>query len=84
MQATFAETGGSIQANGITELDLYLNRLLPAHREVIELVDFALKSIEEASEIIGIPHATTKTRLFYARKSLVDALKYQSIDRVAA
>jgi len=51
---------------------------------VIELVDFALKSVEEASEIIGIPQATIKTRLFYARKALVDVVRYQSIDRAAA
>jgi DNA-directed RNA polymerase specialized sigma24 family protein len=66
------------------ELDHYLRRLLPAHREVIELVDFAMKSVEEASEIIGIPQATIKTRLFYARKALVDVVRYQSIDRAAA
>ncbi|MBR1225501.1 MULTISPECIES: sigma factor-like helix-turn-helix DNA-binding protein [unclassified Bradyrhizobium] len=66
------------------ELDHYLRRLLPAHREVIELVDFALKSLEEASEIIGLPQATIKTRLFYARKALVDVVKYQNIEPVAA
>jgi DNA-directed RNA polymerase specialized sigma24 family protein len=66
------------------ELDHFLRRLLPAHREVIELVDFALKSVEEASEIIGLPQATIKTRLFYARKALVDVVRYQGNDRVAA
>ncbi|MBR1215947.1 sigma factor-like helix-turn-helix DNA-binding protein [Bradyrhizobium sp. JYMT SZCCT0180] len=66
------------------ELDHYLRRLLPAHREVIEIVDFALKSLEEASEIIGLPQATIKTRLFYARKALVDVVRYQSIQSVAA
>ena len=66
------------------ELDHFLRRLLPPHREVIELVDFALKSVEEASEIIGLPQATIKTRLFYARKALADVVRYQSIQSVAA
>jgi RNA polymerase sigma-70 factor (ECF subfamily) len=61
-----------------------LDRLLPPHREVIELVDFLSKSLKEASEIVGIPQATLRTRLFYARKALGDLLKYQYVDRIAA
>ena len=61
-----------------------LDKLLPPHREVIELVDFLSKSLKEASEIVGIPQATLRTRLFYARKALDDLLRYRQADRIAA
>jgi len=47
-------------------------RLSPEHGEVIDLVYFHGKSIKEVSEIIGIPTATVKTRMFYAREKLAD------------
>ena len=47
-----------------------LDRLSPAHREIIDLVYYHEKSVEEAAEITGIPAATVKTRMFYARKQL--------------
>jgi RNA polymerase sigma factor (sigma-70 family) len=73
------------QAETRANIEHYLDRLLPAHREVIELVDLSSKSVKEASEIIGIPQATIKTRLFYARKALADVVRYQGMDsRVAA
>ena len=40
------------------------------HREVIDLVYYHEKSVEEVAEIIGIPENTVKTRMFYARKKL--------------
>ena len=84
MQASLAQTR-ALDPNGNrcgerSELRRYLEELLSAHREVIELVDVALKSVKEASEIIGLPQATIKTRLFYARKALVDVFKYQAAD----
>ena len=39
------------------------------------------KSVEEVAEIVGIPEATVKTRMFYARKKLSELLKEQGIDR---
>ncbi len=59
-------------------------RLSPAHREIIDLVYYHEKSVEEAGEIIGIPQATVKTRMFYARKQLADMLKGAGLDRIAA
>ena len=47
-------------------------RLSPEHGEVIDLVYFHGKSIKEVVEILGIPEATVKTRMFYARKKLAD------------
>jgi RNA polymerase sigma-70 factor (ECF subfamily) len=47
-----------------------LARLSPDHREVIDLVYYHDKSVEEVAEITGVPRSTVKTRMFYARKSL--------------
>jgi RNA polymerase sigma-70 factor (ECF subfamily) len=51
-----------------------LARLSPDHREVIDLVYYHDKSVEEVAEITGVPHSTVKTRMFYARKSLAKLL----------
>ena len=61
-----------------------MNKLSDAHREVIDLVYYHEKSVEEAGVIIGIPQATVKTRMFYARKALADLLKSEGIDGLAA
>jgi RNA polymerase sigma-70 factor, ECF subfamily len=47
-----------------------LTKLSPEHREIIDLVYYHEKSVDEAAEILGIPSATVKTRMFYARKKL--------------
>ena len=49
-----------------------LARLSPEHREVIDLVYYHEKSVKEVAGIIGIPEATVKTRMFYARKKLAE------------
>ena len=51
------------------------------HREIIDLVYYHEKSVEEVAEIVGIPEATVKTRMFYARKKLAELLKAQGIER---
>jgi RNA polymerase sigma-70 factor (ECF subfamily) len=51
------------------------------HREIIDLVYYHAKSVEEAAEIVGIPAATVKTRMFYARKKLAELLKAHGIER---
>ncbi len=58
-----------------------LQALSPEHREVIDLVYYHEKSVEEVAEIVGIPEATVKTRMFYARKKLSELLKTAGIDR---
>jgi RNA polymerase sigma-70 factor (ECF subfamily) len=59
-------------------------KLSPAHREIINLVYYHEKSVEEVGAIIGIPQSTVKTRMFYARKQLADLLKGAGIDSLAA
>ena len=45
------------------------------------MVYYHEKSVEEVAEIVGIPEATVKTRMFYARKKLAELLKAQGIER---
>jgi len=59
-------------------------KLSPAHREIINLVYYHEKSVEEVGEIVGIPQSTVKTRMFYARKQLADLLKVAGVDGLAA
>lgn len=58
-----------------------LAKLSNEHREIIDLVYYHEKSVEEVAGIVGIPEATVKTRMFYARKKLSELLKEQGIDR---
>ncbi len=59
-------------------------KLSPAHREIVNLVYYHEKSVEEVAGIVGIPASTVKTRMFYARKALADLLKNAGIDSIAA
>jgi RNA polymerase sigma-70 factor (ECF subfamily) len=63
------------KADRIALLRDCLTRLSPVHREIIDLVYYHEKSIAEASTLIGIPQATVKTRMFYARKQLGTLLR---------
>jgi RNA polymerase sigma-70 factor, ECF subfamily len=58
-----------------------LTRLSPAHREVIDLVYYHERSIDEAAEIFGVPPATVRTRMFYARKRIAELMAAQGLDR---
>lgn len=62
-----------------------LKRLVGAlpeeHRTVIDLAYYHGKSVTEIGEILGIPVATVKTRMFYARKKLGEALKSAGYER---
>lgn len=55
--------------------------LSPEHREIIDLVYYHEKSVEEVAKIVGIPENTVKTRMFYARKRLSELLKTAGVDR---
>jgi RNA polymerase sigma-70 factor (ECF subfamily) len=58
-----------------------LEALSPEHREIIDLVYYHEKSVEEVAEIVGIPENTVKTRMFYARKKLAEVLKAAGVER---
>src|SRR5919109_3625010 len=65
--------------NRNTIIQKCLTQLSPAHREVIDLVYYHEKSVEEVAQIVGVPPATVKTRMFYARNKLADLLKQQGV-----
>jgi RNA polymerase sigma-70 factor, ECF subfamily len=52
-----------------------LTKLSREHREIIDLVYYHEKSVEDAAEILSIPRATVKTRMFYARKKLAELVQ---------
>jgi RNA polymerase sigma-70 factor (ECF subfamily) len=52
-----------------------LTRLSLEHREIIDLVYYHEQSNDECAHILGIPAATVKTRMFYARKKLAELVK---------
>jgi RNA polymerase sigma-70 factor, ECF subfamily len=54
------------------------------HRQIIDLVYYHEKTIEECAQILGIPAATVKTRVFYARKKLAGLVAHPSADLAAA
>lgn len=56
-----------------------LARLSREHREVIDLVYYHEKSVQEVAEIIGIGRNTVKTRMFYARKQLSKLLEAEGV-----
>jgi RNA polymerase sigma-70 factor (ECF subfamily) len=56
-----------------------LARLSREHREVIDLVYYHEKSVQEVAEIIGIGGNTVKTRMFYARKQLSKLLEAEGV-----
>jgi RNA polymerase sigma-70 factor, ECF subfamily len=60
-----------------------LEQLSPAHREVVDLVYYHERTTEEVADILAIPRATVKTRMFYARKRLGELLAVHGIERVS-
>lgn len=58
-----------------------IDRLGADHRCVLDLVYYQERSVAEVAEILAIPEATVKTRMFYARKKLSELLKSAGVDR---
>ncbi|TGQ40732.1 sigma-70 family RNA polymerase sigma factor [Mesorhizobium sp. M00.F.Ca.ET.216.01.1.1] len=59
----------------------FVDALPEEHRTVIDLAYYHQQSVTEIGEVLGIPVATVKTRMFYARKKLGEALKAAGYDR---
>ena len=57
-----------------------LSGLSSIHREVLDLVYYHGKSVDEIARIFGLPVGTVKTRMFYARNHLRNSLKMAGID----
>jgi RNA polymerase sigma-70 factor, ECF subfamily len=56
-----------------------LTRLSREHREIIDLVYYHEKSVQEVAQIVGIPRNTVKTRMFYARRKLSELLEAEGV-----
>jgi RNA polymerase sigma-70 factor (ECF subfamily) len=57
-----------------------LTRLSPLHREIIDLVYYHEKSVDEVARIVGAPRSTVKTRMFRARSHLAKLLGAAGLD----
>jgi RNA polymerase sigma-70 factor (ECF subfamily) len=57
-----------------------LSQLSLAHREVLDLVYYHEKTIEEVAHIIGSPTGTVKTRMHYARQRMRELLNAAGFD----
>jgi len=60
-----------------------LTRLSPSHREVIDLVYYHERSIDEVAAIMQATPNTVKTRLFYARKQIAKLLGSREMHRAS-
>jgi RNA polymerase sigma-70 factor, ECF subfamily len=58
----------------IAQLRTCLAHMSREHREIIDLVYYHEKTVEEVAGIIQMPKNTVKTRMFYARKRLAQLL----------
>jgi len=52
-----------------------MTKLSREHGEIIDLVYYHEKSVDDAAQILCIPPATVKTRMFYARKKLAELVQ---------
>jgi RNA polymerase sigma-70 factor (ECF subfamily) len=57
-----------------------LTQLSPLHREIVDLVYYHEKSVDEVAGIVGAPKSTVKTRMFYARSHMAKLLKAAGVD----
>ncbi len=69
------------KADKAGKLKACIGALSREHREVVDLVYYHERSVEEVGRILGIPENTVKTRMFYARKRLSELLRAAGIDR---
>ena len=61
-----------------------LTKLPAAQREVIDLVYYHHKSVEEVAQIVGVQASTVKTRMFYARSRLAQMLNEAGVEHAWA
>ena len=61
-----------------------LTQLPAAQREVIDLVYYHDKSVQEVADFVGVAASTVKTRMFYARNRMAYLLNEAGLDGVFA
>ena len=80
-EAAAAVPDGADTPEVVTMKEDKADALPEEHRTVIDLAYYHGQSVAEIGEVLGIPVATVKTRMFYARKKLGEALKAAGYDR---
>ena len=74
-----------LETDRSAQLRACLSQLSPDHREIIDLVYYHDKTIEEVADIVGVPKNTVKTRMFYARRRLAQLLaQHRDFDHLTA
>jgi RNA polymerase sigma-70 factor (ECF subfamily) len=86
MAATIADPGDNAESVLDREdrskvIRACLTRLSPSHREIIDLVYYHEKSVDDVARIVGAPKSTVKTRMFYARSHMAKLLIAAGIHR---
>jgi RNA polymerase sigma-70 factor (ECF subfamily) len=67
------------------QLRICLAQMSRDHREILDLVYYQEKSVEEVAEVVHMPKSTVKTRMFYARKRLAQLLsEHRDFDHLTA
>lgn len=61
-------------------LDACIGKLHSAHRNIIDLFYYREKTVDELSEMLGVPQGTIKSRMFCARKQLARNLIRAGLD----
>jgi RNA polymerase sigma-70 factor (ECF subfamily) len=61
-----------------------LAKLTPLHREVINLIYYQGKKVEEVAQFTGAPINTVKTRMHHARNRMAELLSEAGVDRAWA
>jgi RNA polymerase sigma-70 factor (ECF subfamily) len=69
----------SIERNFSPESSHWDQQRNRTYREGIDLVYYHEKSVDEVAHIVGVPAATVKTRMFYARNKIADLLKQSGV-----
>ena len=49
------------------------------HREILVLRNFQELSYSEISDVLGVPEGTVMSRLYYARQTLLEALRREGV-----
>jgi RNA polymerase sigma-70 factor (ECF subfamily) len=63
-------------------LQACLSKLSPVQREIVDLVYYHEKSVDEVAQITGAPASTVKTRMFYARQRIRALLEEAGCDNI--
>jgi RNA polymerase sigma-70 factor (ECF subfamily) len=61
-----------------------LAKLSPIHRDVINLIYYQGKKVEEVAQFTGAPISTIRTRMHYARNRMAELLAEAGVDRAWA